>query len=76
MTIHTLDHMSEAEGPLLRAMFEARKRVFVDLLNRAPPFARRPPPGAGIADAKGGRTLSCAERDAPRGDPPAAADAD
>lgn len=32
MTIHTLDHMSEAEGPLLRAMFEARKRVFVDLL--------------------------------------------
>lgn len=32
MAIHTLDHMSEAEGPLLRAMFEARKRVFVDLL--------------------------------------------
>jgi acyl-homoserine lactone synthase len=32
MTIHILDHMSEAEGPLLRAMFEARKRVFVDLL--------------------------------------------
>lgn len=32
MPIHTLDHMSEAEGPLLRAMFEARKRVFVDLL--------------------------------------------
>lgn len=32
MPVHTLDHMSEAEGPLLRAMFEARKRVFVDLL--------------------------------------------
>lgn len=32
MPIHTLDHRSEAEGPLLRAMFEARKRVFVDLL--------------------------------------------
>lgn len=32
MPIHILDHMSEAEGPLLRAMFEARKRVFVDLL--------------------------------------------
>ncbi len=32
MPIHTLNHMSEAEGSLLRAMFEARKRVFVDLL--------------------------------------------
>ncbi|MBV1691397.1 autoinducer synthase [Novosphingobium sp. G106] len=30
--IHTLDHMSEAEGAVLRAMFEARKHVFVDLL--------------------------------------------
>ena len=30
--IHTLDHMSEAEGVVLRAMFEARKHVFVDLL--------------------------------------------
>lgn len=30
--IHTIDHMSEAEGAVLRAMFEARKRVFVDLL--------------------------------------------
>lgn len=30
--VHTIDHMSEAEGPILRAMFEARKRVFVDLL--------------------------------------------
>jgi len=32
MPIHTLHSMSEANGPLLRAMFEARKRVFVDLL--------------------------------------------
>ncbi len=30
--IHTIDRMSEAEGAVLRAMFEARKRVFVDLL--------------------------------------------
>ena len=32
MTVHKLDQMSEAEGPLLREMFEARKRVFVDML--------------------------------------------
>jgi acyl-homoserine lactone synthase len=30
--IHTIDRASEAEGAVLRAMFEARKRVFVDLL--------------------------------------------
>jgi acyl-homoserine lactone synthase len=30
--IHTIDHASEAQGGALRAMFEARKRVFVDLL--------------------------------------------
>ncbi|MEJ5976589.1 acyl-homoserine-lactone synthase [Novosphingobium sp. PS1R-30] len=30
--IRTIDRMSEAEGAVLRSMFEARKRVFVDLL--------------------------------------------
>jgi acyl-homoserine lactone synthase len=30
--IHTIDRASENEGAVLRAMFEARKRVFVDLL--------------------------------------------
>lgn len=30
--VRTIDNMSDAEGPVLRAMFEARKRVFVDLL--------------------------------------------
>lgn len=30
--IHMIDRTSEAEGAALRAMFEARKRVFVDLL--------------------------------------------
>lgn len=30
--IHTIDQSSEAEGAMLRAMFEARKSVFVDLL--------------------------------------------
>jgi N-acyl-L-homoserine lactone synthetase len=30
--IHTIDHASTAQGAQLRAMFEARKKVFVDLL--------------------------------------------
>ncbi len=30
--LHLIDHTSQAEGAVLRAMFEARKRVFVDLL--------------------------------------------
>ncbi len=30
--LHLIDHTSHAEGAVLRAMFEARKQVFVDLL--------------------------------------------
>ncbi|MBY8823265.1 acyl-homoserine-lactone synthase [Sphingomonas colocasiae] len=30
--LHLIDHNSQSEGAILRAMFEARKRVFVDLL--------------------------------------------